>query len=151
MDIQLTVSSSSSQTRSGLAISICNCKMYGSSPLSLFPLEAPSPFMMTTSQSIQRISLENRLSSTHLLWFSSAFGPRCRSTFSDSQIPDLLYPHGRKREEGCGAPAGVGSVGVWFCCFQCGSATLDLCRLSRVGLLVRLGRQFGSGGRQRMG
>jgi hypothetical protein len=104
-----------------------------------FLLEHPFPLYDDNQSIHSMISLENRLSSMHLHCHSGAFGPGRRSTFSDSQILDLLYPSGRKREEGCGAPAGVGSVGVWFCCFQCGSATLDLCRLFRVGLLVRLG------------
>ena len=65
MDTQLTVTSSSSQSiRSPKhPFSIVKCTRLPCS--SLVPPEHPSPVMMTPSQSIQRISLENRLSGMH--------------------------------------------------------------------------------------
>lgn len=139
LDIKLTVSSSSSQSRFDLAPSNHNLKCMQSLLFAPCFSQTPLPFYDDNQSIHSTISLENRLSSTYLHCCSGAFGPGRRSTFSDSQILDLLYPHGRNWEEGCGAPAGVGQVGVWFCCLQCGSAKLDLCRLFRVRVLVRLG------------
>jgi hypothetical protein len=115
----------------------------------------PPPFMMTTSQSIQW-SLKRTASraSTHTVQLS----PRSKVTIHTLRLPNwtsdiLTDVLGRKVVEHRRAWAQsslANASGTDSCCGVV-LATSGLCWFPRAGLIVRLGRQFGSWGQQRMG